>query len=76
MKAFSLKRHINPTRQREIMDLLASVYPMPMIVEQIAAEIGATTSHTHAVLYYMRLAGRVVKCGPALYGSVTKTAEC
>jgi predicted Rossmann fold nucleotide-binding protein DprA/Smf involved in DNA uptake len=52
------------------MRLLAAVYPMPMTADQIAYEIGISIQHAYVTLDRMRLAGRAVKCGPALYGSV------
>jgi DNA-binding IclR family transcriptional regulator len=70
VKPFSTKRHILPVRQMQVMALLYEVYPMPMLVEQIAYEIGISTAHAHALLASMRLAGRAVKCGPALYGCI------
>ena len=69
MKPFSLKRHIRPVRQMQVMALLAEVYPMPMMAETIAYEIGISTNHAYNLLEAMWMVGRIVKCGPALYGS-------
>jgi hypothetical protein len=68
VKAFSARGR-PPTRQIEVMRLLAGAWPMPMHIEQVACELGISTGHSWTVLRYMDKAGRAVKCGPALYGS-------
>ena len=74
MKAF---RQTAP-RHRQIMQLLARAYPMPMTIEAIALEVGLSPGRCAHIMNAMRMANRVIRVGywnggqqgtAAMYGS-------